>query len=115
MTQSTKKAPMYPKGHLLAASGIAALLSLSLLVFPSAEVEAKKTFISLDQRLSLDHDFEQTGVDRSFVSPTGSGNSPFNQAEQRTNNPLEQTSTDSFECKNRYRHGCPRRHADQDF
>lgn len=99
MTQPIKNLPIYPKGHLLAASGIVALLSLSLLIFPSSEVEAKKTFITLDQRLSLDHDFEQTGVDRSFVSPTGSGNSPFNQAEQRTDNPLEQTSTIALNAK----------------
>jgi murein DD-endopeptidase MepM/ murein hydrolase activator NlpD len=45
---STKAPPLYPKSHLLAASGIAALLSLALLVFPSSEVEAKKTHLSLD-------------------------------------------------------------------
>jgi hypothetical protein len=43
MTNEPPKAPpLYPKSHLLAASGIAALLSLALLVFPSSEVEAKK-------------------------------------------------------------------------
>ena len=31
----------------MAASGVAALLSLALLVFPSREVEAKKTFLDL--------------------------------------------------------------------
>ena len=47
MTNETPKAPpLYPKSHLLAASGIAALLSLALLVFPSSEVEAKKTTLS---------------------------------------------------------------------
>lgn len=40
-----KKAPLYPKGHLLAASGVAAVLSLVLLVFPSREVEAKKSLL----------------------------------------------------------------------
>lgn len=44
---SKSKAPIYPKSHLLAASGVAALLSLALLVFPSREVEAKKTFLDL--------------------------------------------------------------------
>ncbi len=44
---SKSKAPNYPKSHLLAASGVAALLSLALLVFPSREVEAKKTFLDL--------------------------------------------------------------------
>ena len=40
---SNQKLLNYPKSHLLAASGVAALLSLALLVFPSREVEAKKT------------------------------------------------------------------------
>ena len=44
---SKSKALNYPKSHLLAASGVAALLSLALLVFPSREVEAKKTFLDL--------------------------------------------------------------------
>ena len=48
MTQSNQKAPYYPKSHLLAASGVAALLSLALLVFPSSEVEAKKTTLNLE-------------------------------------------------------------------
>ena len=40
MTHNVSKAPRYPKTHLLAASGVAALLSLALLVFPSSDVEA---------------------------------------------------------------------------
>ena len=48
MTQNIPKAPPYPKSHILAASGVAALLSLALLVFPSREVEAQKTFLDLD-------------------------------------------------------------------
>ncbi|WP_437880244.1 peptidoglycan DD-metalloendopeptidase family protein [Pseudomonas sp. LRF_L74] len=48
MTQPDSKVPIYPKSHLLAASGVAALLSLALLVFPTREVEAKKTYLSLD-------------------------------------------------------------------
>ncbi|MCF5506089.1 peptidase M23, partial [Pseudomonas syringae] len=43
-----KAPPLYPKSHLLAASGIAALLSLALLVFPSSEVEAKRSNLALD-------------------------------------------------------------------
>lgn len=46
-TEPSKAPPLYPKSHLLAASGIAALLSLALLVFPSSDVEAKKTTLSL--------------------------------------------------------------------
>lgn len=52
MTHSKSKAPYYPKSHLLAASGVAALLSLALLVFPSREVEAKKTFLDLSLEAS---------------------------------------------------------------
>lgn len=48
MTPTASKAPLYPKSHILAASGVAALLSLALLVFPTREVEAKRTFIELD-------------------------------------------------------------------
>ena len=48
MTSTTKAPPLYPKSHILAASGVAALLSLALLVFPSREVEAKKTYLNLE-------------------------------------------------------------------
>ena len=48
MKHSNKKASRYPKSHLLAASGVAALLSLALLVFPSREVEAKRTSLELE-------------------------------------------------------------------
>ena len=49
MTHTTKAPPpLYPKSHILAASGIAALLSLALLVFPSREVEAQKTYLNLE-------------------------------------------------------------------
>lgn len=45
---NTPTQQIYPKRHLLAASGIAALLCLTLLVYPSREVEAKKTFINIE-------------------------------------------------------------------
>ncbi|WNC10367.1 peptidoglycan DD-metalloendopeptidase family protein [Pseudomonas coleopterorum] len=49
MTKQPPKAPpLYPKSHLVAASGLAALLSLALLVFPSSDVEAKRTNMSLE-------------------------------------------------------------------
>jgi murein DD-endopeptidase MepM/ murein hydrolase activator NlpD len=38
------KSPLYPKSHLVAASGIAAALSIFLLVIPTTDVEARKTF-----------------------------------------------------------------------
>jgi murein DD-endopeptidase MepM/ murein hydrolase activator NlpD len=60
-TEPSKAPPLYPKTHLLAASGIAALLSLALLVFPSSDVEAKKTTLSLElespaEQLTQDQD-----------------------------------------------------------
>jgi murein DD-endopeptidase MepM/ murein hydrolase activator NlpD len=48
MTSTTKAPPLYPKSHILAASGVAAILSLALLVFPSREVEAQKTYLNLE-------------------------------------------------------------------
>ncbi|TVP93204.1 MAG: peptidase M23 [Pseudomonadaceae bacterium] len=48
MGSPTNKTTLYPKSHILAASGIAAALSFFLLVIPSTEVEAQKTFIPLD-------------------------------------------------------------------
>lgn len=43
MTDSSQITSSYPKKHLLAASGVLAALCLSLLIFPSAQVEAKRT------------------------------------------------------------------------
>ncbi|WP_443190744.1 peptidoglycan DD-metalloendopeptidase family protein [Pseudomonas indica] len=65
MTYKAPKAPLYPKSHLLAASGVAALLSLALLVFPSREVEAKKTYLSLD----LDNGSEQVIQEKDDLRP----------------------------------------------
>ncbi|SDT88341.1 peptidoglycan DD-metalloendopeptidase family protein [Halopseudomonas salegens] len=48
MGSPTNKTTLYPKSHILAASGIAAALSFFLLVIPSTDVEAHKTFIPLD-------------------------------------------------------------------
>jgi murein DD-endopeptidase MepM/ murein hydrolase activator NlpD len=48
MASQKTKTPRYPKSHILAASGIAAALSIFLLVIPTTDVEAKKTFIPLD-------------------------------------------------------------------
>ncbi|MBB2496699.1 peptidoglycan DD-metalloendopeptidase family protein [Aquipseudomonas ullengensis] len=79
MTQSVPKAPpYYPRSHLLAASGVAALLSLALLVFPSREVEAKKTYLSLE----LDNGSEQLLQEKDDLRPGQAsgdiGSSPFN-------------------------------------
>ncbi len=73
MTYSKSKAPYYPKSHLLAASGVAALLSLALLVFPSREVEAKKTFLDL----RLDAANEHAPVEAGASSNISGVSSPF--------------------------------------
>jgi murein DD-endopeptidase MepM/ murein hydrolase activator NlpD len=86
MTHSVPKATSYPRSHLLAASGIAALLSLALLVFPSREVEAKKTYLSLE----LDNGSEQIVQEKDDLRPDQAvGESPFadnnNSAQADTN------------------------------
>lgn len=48
MGQHKSKSPRYPKSHLMAASGIAAALSIFLLVIPTTQVEAKKTLVQLE-------------------------------------------------------------------
>ncbi len=97
MTTPHIKPPRYPKTHLLAASGVAALLSLALLVFPSREVEAKKTYLSLELE---DVSAQVSSDDRDSLSTDGSqakaNNSPFSKfasADQKLNNPLKQTTT----------------------
>ncbi|PWB31270.1 peptidase M23 [Pseudomonas sp. SDI] len=75
MTNEPPKAPpLYPKSHLLAASGIAALLSLALLVFPSSEVEAKKTTLNLEletpvEQLKQQENAHQQANEESAPSP----------------------------------------------
>lgn len=84
--ESSKAPPLYPKTHLLAASGIAALLSLALLVFPSSDVEAKKTTLSLE----LDSPAEQLTQEQDAVEATQATNepstSPFAQIENSAQN-----------------------------
>ncbi|QLF93860.1 peptidoglycan DD-metalloendopeptidase family protein [Pseudomonas sp. ABC1] len=72
MTNPKITAPLYPKSHILAASGVAALLSLALLVFPSREVEAKKTFIDL--RLEQQ---EEAAQNESIDTSLSTAESPF--------------------------------------
>ncbi|WP_462401755.1 peptidoglycan DD-metalloendopeptidase family protein [Pseudomonas sp. Marseille-QA0332] len=84
MPNDTPKAPpFYPKSHILAASGIAALLSLALLVFPSSDVEAKRTNLSLE----LESPASQL-TDESRAAPLTRGQdqagSPFAQVEEPT-------------------------------
>ncbi|NQD93659.1 peptidoglycan DD-metalloendopeptidase family protein [Pseudomonas sp. CrR25] len=81
MTPTNQAPPLYPKSHILAASGIAALLSLALLVFPSREVEAKKTYLNLE----LDTASELATPNLDDPKPTAreeqEGVSPFAQVE----------------------------------
>ncbi|CAM5462122.1 Peptidase M23 OS=Stutzerimonas stutzeri OX=316 GN=CXK95_13495 PE=4 SV=1 [Stutzerimonas stutzeri] len=84
---TNQKAPLYPKSHLLAASGVAALLSLALLVFPSREVEAKKSLIDL----RLDYAAEQAVVPEVSDDITApESDSPFASIEQSSNEVAEQ-------------------------
>lgn len=88
-TEPSKAPPLYPKSHLLAASGIAALLSLALLVFPSSDVEAKKTTLSLD----LESPVEQLTQDQDAASveqaTSESVASPFAQIDNAAEAPPE--------------------------
>ncbi|MHC8388773.1 peptidoglycan DD-metalloendopeptidase family protein [Pseudomonas sp. MDT2-39-1] len=85
--ESSKAPPLYPKTHLLAASGIAALLSLALLVFPSSDVEAKKTTLSLE----LESPAEQLTQDQDAAEAVQATNepaaSPFAQIENSAEEP----------------------------
>ena len=83
MTSTSKAPPLYPKSHILAASGVAALLSLALLVFPSREVEAQKTFLDLD----LGNDAEMVLQEKDDLRaglPVPGAASPFADIEQGT-------------------------------
>ncbi|HSC84088.1 MAG TPA: peptidoglycan DD-metalloendopeptidase family protein [Pseudomonas sp.] len=92
MTHSVPKVPPYPRSHLLAASGIAALLSLALLVFPTREVEAKKTYLSLE----LDNGSEQVLQEKDDLRPDqASADSPFNGSGNLDNNSAEKDATNS--------------------
>jgi len=79
--ESTKAPPLYPKTHILAASGIAALLSLALLVFPSSDVEAKKTNLSMDMLDPADQLKEQNATAPAAASEEAAAPSPFAQIE----------------------------------
>jgi cell envelope opacity-associated protein A len=85
--EPSKAPPLYPKTHLLAASGIAALLSLALLVFPSSDVEAKKTTLSLE----LESPAEQLTQDQDAADAVQATNepaaSPFAQIETALKTP----------------------------
>ncbi|WP_150306027.1 peptidoglycan DD-metalloendopeptidase family protein [Pseudomonas saliphila] len=52
MPPQKTKTPRYPKSHIMAASGIAAALSIFLLVIPTSDVEARRTFVPLELETS---------------------------------------------------------------
>lgn len=86
-TESSKAPPLYPKTHLLAASGIAALLSLALLVFPSSDVEAKKTTLSLE----LESPAEQLTQDQDAADTVQATNEPATSPFAQIDNSAEDT------------------------
>lgn len=82
MTNEPPKAPpLYPKTHLLAASGIAALLSLALLVFPSSDVEAKKTTLNLELETPAEQLKDESRA-APLVQAAGEQGSPFAQIDE---------------------------------
>ena len=89
----TKAPPLYPKSHLLAASGIAALLSLALLVFPSSEVEAKKTTLSLELE-SPGEQLKDDALEAPLVQSQDAAGSPF--AEVETPKPATEQAADAI-------------------
>ena len=77
MTSTTKSPPIYPKAHIIAASGVAALLSLALLVFPSREVEAKRTDLSFGTDLSSQAEQDTPALTDALPSTASDSKSPF--------------------------------------
>ncbi|MGG2398328.1 peptidoglycan DD-metalloendopeptidase family protein [Pseudomonas sp. SH1-B] len=96
MTQNIPKAPPYPKSHILAASGVAALLSLALLVFPSREVEAQKTFLDLDLVSEAEMVLEEKDDLRAGQPDTGAA-SPFAKIEQSADSAENSAGLDADE------------------
>ena len=88
-TEPSKAPPLYPKTHLLAASGIAALLSLALLVFPSSDVEAKKTTLSLELESPAEQLTQEQDAAEAVQATNEPAASPFAQIE---NSPEDTTA-----------------------
>ncbi|WP_434578743.1 peptidoglycan DD-metalloendopeptidase family protein [Pseudomonas sp. Z5-35] len=89
-TEPSKAPPLYPKTHLLAASGIAALLSLALLVFPSSDVEAKKTTLSLELESPAEQLTQEQDAAETVQATNEPAASPFAQIE---NSPEDTAAT----------------------
>src|SRR3979490_1334662 len=96
MTRESPKAPpLYPKTHLLAASAIAALLSLALLVFPTSEVEAKRTSLKLEPESPTEQLRHQDApqIDQATLEDNVS---PFAQIDNSTAAPTETAQTNAI-------------------
>jgi murein DD-endopeptidase MepM/ murein hydrolase activator NlpD len=103
MTHKTPKVKPYPKSHILAASGVAALLSLALLVFPSREVEAKRTHLSPDffspseQVIAPTESLGETSVTPSPFALT----SPLQPTDTATTEPIQAPAEQATESPNK--------------
>ena len=91
-TEPSKAPPLYPKTHLLAASGIAALLSLALLVFPSSDVEAKKTTLSLELESPAEQLTQEQDAAEAVQATNEPAASPFAQIENTPQDNSEATA-----------------------
>jgi murein DD-endopeptidase MepM/ murein hydrolase activator NlpD len=91
MTDHKQKPPLYPKTHLLAASGVAAMLSLGLLVFPSSQVEAMRTSLTLDLEPQTHEEQDAIATDAVTAS---NGPSPFAQTEPAATTTASKPTTD---------------------
>lgn len=98
-TEPSKAPPLYPKTHLLAASGIAALLSLALLVFPSSDVEAKRTTLNLDLESPADQLTQDQDASDAQQATNGATESPFAQIESSTDDTQETAQAQPEEAK----------------
>ncbi|MCI0996410.1 peptidoglycan DD-metalloendopeptidase family protein [Pseudomonas corrugata] len=88
-TEPSKAPPLYPKTHLLAASGIAALLSLALLVFPSSDVEAKKTTLSLELESPAEQLTQEQDAAEAVQATNEPAASPFAQIDDSADDTTE--------------------------
>ncbi|WP_338583437.1 peptidoglycan DD-metalloendopeptidase family protein [Pseudomonas sp. MAG733B] len=92
--ESSKAPPLYPKTHLLAASGIAALLSLALLVFPSSDVEAKKTTLSLELESPAEQLTQEQDAAEAVQATNEPAASPFAQIDNSAEDTQETAQTE---------------------
>jgi murein DD-endopeptidase MepM/ murein hydrolase activator NlpD len=90
-----KAPPLYPKSHLLAASGIAALLSLALLVFPSSEVEAKKTVLNLELETPAEQITSNQDAPETNEATQPATDSPFAQIDNNAQQTESNAANDS--------------------